>query len=164
MIELGCAAYKFQLHLKRRSKMAYYLMLSSLTDEGAKTVKNKPERIKEVNAEVEAMGVKILSQYALVGPYDFVSILEAPDNEADNWRHAAAVINCRLEYCLLTAGPLWWCVPVGTKACSRWASATGWRFPSRTMPAPDGAAGNDQRPLLVQRLRLAVAPLGRIHQ
>jgi len=62
--------------------MAYYLMLSNLTDEGAKTVKNKPERIKEVNAEVEAMGVKILSQYALVGPYDFVSILEAPDNEA----------------------------------------------------------------------------------
>ena len=62
--------------------MAYYLMLSNLTDDGARTVKNKPERIKEVNAEVEAMGVKILSQYALVGLYDFVSILEAPDNEA----------------------------------------------------------------------------------
>ena len=62
--------------------MAYYIMLSNLTDEGAKTVKNKPERIKEVNAEIEAMGIKILAQYAVMGPYDFVNILEAPDNEA----------------------------------------------------------------------------------
>ena len=62
--------------------MAYYIMLSNLTDEGAKTIKNKPERIKEVNAEVEAMGIKILAQYAVMGPYDFVNVLEAPDNEA----------------------------------------------------------------------------------
>ena len=61
--------------------MGYYIMLSNLTDEGAKTIKNNPERIKEVNAEVEAMGVKILAQYAVMGPYDFVNILEAPDNE-----------------------------------------------------------------------------------
>jgi uncharacterized protein with GYD domain len=61
--------------------MGYYIMLSNLTDEGAKTVKGNPERIKEVNAEVEAMGVKVLAQYAVMGPYDFVNILEAPDNE-----------------------------------------------------------------------------------
>ena len=61
--------------------MGYYIMLSNLTDEGAKTIKKNPERIKEVNAEVEAMGVKILAQYAVMGPYDFVNILEAPDNE-----------------------------------------------------------------------------------
>jgi len=61
--------------------MGYYIMLSSLTDEGAKTVKQNPARIKEVNAEVEAMGVKVLAQYAVMGPYDFVNILEAPDNE-----------------------------------------------------------------------------------
>ncbi|MGQ9611178.1 MAG: GYD domain-containing protein [bacterium] len=61
--------------------MAYYIMLSTLTDEGAKTIKKNPERIKEVDAEVEAMGVKILAQYAVLGPYDFVNILEAPDNE-----------------------------------------------------------------------------------
>ncbi len=61
--------------------MPYYIMLSSLTDEGAKTIKNNPARIKEVNAEVEAMGVKVLAQYAVMGPYDFVNILEAPDNE-----------------------------------------------------------------------------------
>ena len=40
-----------------------------------------PKRIQEVNKEVEAMGVKILSQYALLGPYDFVNILEAPNNK-----------------------------------------------------------------------------------
>ncbi len=61
--------------------MAVYLMLTNLTDEGRKTVKEKPERIKEVNREVEKMGVKILSQYALLGGYDFVNVIEAPDNQ-----------------------------------------------------------------------------------
>ncbi len=60
--------------------MAVYVMLTKLTDEGRKTLKEKPQRIKEVNKEVEAMGVKILAQYALLGPYDFINILEAPDN------------------------------------------------------------------------------------
>ena len=62
--------------------MAIYVMLTTLTDEGRKTIKDKPKRVKEVNKEVEAMGVKILAQYALLGPYDFVNILEAPDNIA----------------------------------------------------------------------------------
>ena len=61
--------------------MAIYVMFTNLTDEGRKTVKSNPERIREVNKEVEAMGVKILSQYVLMGPYDFVNILEAPNNE-----------------------------------------------------------------------------------
>jgi len=61
--------------------MAVYVMLTTLTDEGRKTLKSNPQRIKEVNKEVEAMGVKILTQYALLGPYDFVNILEAPDNK-----------------------------------------------------------------------------------
>lgn len=61
--------------------MAVYLMLTTLTDEGRKTIKQKPERIKEVNQEVENMGVKILAQYALLGQYDFANILEAPSNE-----------------------------------------------------------------------------------
>ena len=62
--------------------MAIYVMLTTLTDEGRRTIKENPERLKEVNKEVEAMGVKILSQYALLGPYDFINILEAPDNKA----------------------------------------------------------------------------------
>ena len=60
--------------------MATYVMLTTLTDEGRKTIKGKPQRIKEVNKEVEAMGVKIIAQYALLGPYDFINILKAPDN------------------------------------------------------------------------------------
>ena len=62
--------------------MAIYVMLTTLTDEGRKTLKSNPQRIKEVNKEVEAMGVKILAQYGLLGPYDFINILEAPDNKA----------------------------------------------------------------------------------
>jgi uncharacterized protein with GYD domain len=60
--------------------MATYIMLSRLTDKGAETVKDKPERIKAVDKEIEALGVKVLAQYAVLGPYDFVSIIEAPDN------------------------------------------------------------------------------------
>ena len=62
--------------------MATYVMLTTLTDQGRKTLKENPQRIKEVNKEVEAMGVKILAQYALLGPYDFINILEAKDNKA----------------------------------------------------------------------------------
>lgn len=61
--------------------MAKFIMLTTLTDEGRKTIKDNPGRIKEVNKEVEGMGVKILAQYAVLGPYDFVNILEAPSNE-----------------------------------------------------------------------------------
>jgi len=61
--------------------MAIYVMLTTLTDEGRKTIKDRPERIKEVNKEVEAMGAKVIAQYAVLGPYDFVNILEAPNNE-----------------------------------------------------------------------------------
>ena len=61
--------------------MPIYVMLTTLTDEGLETLKKNPERILEVNREVEAMGAKILAQYGLLGPYDFVNILEAPDNE-----------------------------------------------------------------------------------
>ncbi|GAI77089.1 unnamed protein product [marine sediment metagenome] len=61
--------------------MATYVMLTTLTDQGRKTIKENPQRIKEVNKEVEAMGVKILAQYALLGPYDFINILEAKDNK-----------------------------------------------------------------------------------
>ena len=61
--------------------MALYIMMTNLTDEGRKTVKNNPQRIKEVNKEVEAMGVKILAQYVALGQYDFINILDAPDNK-----------------------------------------------------------------------------------
>ncbi|HHN63835.1 MAG TPA: GYD domain-containing protein [Nitrospirae bacterium] len=61
--------------------MGYYVILSTLTDEGRKTLKEKPQRIMEVNRELESMGVKVKAQFAVLGPYDFVNIVEAPDNE-----------------------------------------------------------------------------------
>jgi uncharacterized protein with GYD domain len=62
--------------------MPIYIMLSTLTDEGRKTLKKHPERIEEVNREIESMGSKVLAQYAVLGEYDFLNILEAPNNEA----------------------------------------------------------------------------------
>jgi uncharacterized protein with GYD domain len=62
--------------------MPIYIMISTLTDEGRKTIKNHPDRIEEVNREIENMGAKVLAQYALLGPYDFITILDAPNNEA----------------------------------------------------------------------------------
>jgi uncharacterized protein with GYD domain len=60
--------------------MPYYVMLTKLTDAGRKTIMRNPGRIWEVNQEVEDMGAKIISQYALLGEYDFINILEAPSN------------------------------------------------------------------------------------
>ncbi len=60
--------------------MATYLMLTKLTERGRKRIMDDPERIKEVNKEVESMGVEILFQYFLMGPYDFVNIIRADDN------------------------------------------------------------------------------------
>jgi uncharacterized protein with GYD domain len=62
--------------------MATYVILSTLTDEGRRTIKEKPKRIMEVNKELAKMGIKVKEQYALLGPYDFLSIIEAKDNDA----------------------------------------------------------------------------------
>jgi len=61
--------------------MATYILLSTLTDEGRKTIRGRPERIMEVNKEIEAMGAKVIDQYAVLGSYDFISVVEAVDNE-----------------------------------------------------------------------------------
>jgi uncharacterized protein with GYD domain len=61
--------------------MPNYVIMSTLTDEGRRTIKQKPERIMEVNKEIEALGVKVQKQFALLGQYDFLNIVEAPDNE-----------------------------------------------------------------------------------
>ena len=60
--------------------MPYYVMLTKLTGHGRKTLMDNPGRLWEVNKEVEEMGAKILVQYSLLGEYDFVNILEAPNN------------------------------------------------------------------------------------
>ena len=63
--------------------MPYFIVLSTLTDEGSKTLKKNPGRIKEVNKELEErFGVKVLDQYVVLGEYDFVNVVEAPSEEA----------------------------------------------------------------------------------
>lgn len=61
--------------------MPTYILLSTLTDEGRRTVKERPQRIQEVNKEIEALGARVVFQYAVLGPYDFVNVVEAPDNK-----------------------------------------------------------------------------------
>ncbi len=61
--------------------METYIMLTKLTDEGRKTLKQNPDRKKEVNKEIEAMGGKVVAQYAVLGPYDFVNVVQAADNK-----------------------------------------------------------------------------------
>ncbi len=61
--------------------MALYIMLSSLSESGRKVIRERPGWIRKVNREVERMGVRVVSQYAVLGPYDFVTVVEAPDNE-----------------------------------------------------------------------------------
>jgi uncharacterized protein with GYD domain len=61
--------------------MPTYLMLTNLTAEGVRTLKNNPGRVAEVNREVEQIGAKVLAQYATLGQYDFVTVVEAPDEK-----------------------------------------------------------------------------------
>ena len=61
--------------------MPTYVMLTNLTSEGVQTLKNNPTRVQEVNKEVEQLGAKVLHQWATLGQYDFVSVVEAPDEK-----------------------------------------------------------------------------------
>ena len=61
--------------------MPTYVMLTNLTADGVRTLKNNPGRVAEVNSEVEQIGAKVVTQYATLGQYDFVTVIEAPDAE-----------------------------------------------------------------------------------
>jgi uncharacterized protein with GYD domain len=61
--------------------VATFIMLTRLTADGVKTLKNNPTRVQEVNKEVEQLGAKVQGQWATLGEYDFVSVVEAPDAE-----------------------------------------------------------------------------------
>jgi uncharacterized protein with GYD domain len=59
--------------------MPTYIMLTTLTAQGVQTLKSNPERLREVNSDVEELGAKVLHQWATLGPFDFVNVVEAPD-------------------------------------------------------------------------------------
>jgi uncharacterized protein with GYD domain len=61
--------------------MPVFIMLTRLTSNGVKTIKDNPGRVQEVNKEVEQLGVKVVNQWATLGEYDFVSVVEAPDEK-----------------------------------------------------------------------------------
>ena len=86
--------------------MGVYVLLSNLTDEGARTLSEKPERIKEVNREVEELGAKVLAQYALLGRYDFLNIVEAADDETIARLSIALASRGTLRIETLTAIPI----------------------------------------------------------
>jgi uncharacterized protein with GYD domain len=58
-----------------------YVMLSTLSPEGVQTIKSNPQRIREVNKEIEQLGATVVQQWAVLGQYDFVNIIEAPDEK-----------------------------------------------------------------------------------
>ena len=60
--------------------MSLYVMRSTLSESGRKVLRGRPGWIRKVNADVQRMGARVVSQYAVLGPYDFVTIIEAPDN------------------------------------------------------------------------------------
>jgi uncharacterized protein with GYD domain len=61
--------------------MPAYIMLTNLTTEGVQTLKSNPNRVQEVNKEVEQLGVKVKDQWAVLGQFDFITIVEAPDEK-----------------------------------------------------------------------------------
>jgi uncharacterized protein with GYD domain len=60
--------------------MPTYVMLTTLTPEGVQTLKNNPQRLQEVNKEIEQLGAEVKAQWAVLGQYDFVNVIEAPDD------------------------------------------------------------------------------------
>ena len=60
--------------------MPTYILLTTLTAQGVQTLKSNPDRLREVNRDVEELGAKVLHQWATLGPFDFVNVVEAPDD------------------------------------------------------------------------------------
>ena len=61
--------------------MPTYILLTTLTAQGLQTLKSNPERLREVNRDVEELGARVLHQWATLGQYDFVNVVEAPDEQ-----------------------------------------------------------------------------------
>ena len=60
--------------------MPTYILLSTLTAQGVQTLKSNPDRLREVNRDVEELGARVVQQWATLGPFDFVNVVEAPDD------------------------------------------------------------------------------------
>src|SRR5205814_2273368 len=74
-----CSTSTRRRESRRGGAMPTYIMLSSLTAQGVQTLKANPDRLREVNRDVEELGAKVLHQWATLRPFDFVNVVEAPD-------------------------------------------------------------------------------------
>ncbi len=86
--------------------MGVYILLTNLTDGGAKTIADNPDRVKAVNREIEELGVKVIGQWATLGRYDFVNVIEAPDEETVARLSIALASRGSLRIETLTAIPI----------------------------------------------------------
>jgi uncharacterized protein with GYD domain len=68
-------------HPSERNRVPTFIMLSRLSPEGVQTIKNNPQRIKEVNREIEQLGAEVKAQWATLGQFDFVNVVDAPDEQ-----------------------------------------------------------------------------------
>ena len=84
--------------------MPVYALLSKLTTEGRRTITRSPERLEQVNMEVRDFGCKILAQYALLGGYDFLTLLDAPNNE--KMMHLSVALGARGTVDIMTLAAL----------------------------------------------------------
>src|SRR4029079_9071957 len=93
-------------HLEKGNTVPTYVMLSTLTPEGVQTIKSNPARIREVNKEIEQLGVTVKAQWAVLGRYDFVNVVEAPDEQTVARVYMDLGSRCTSHYETLTAIPI----------------------------------------------------------
>jgi uncharacterized protein with GYD domain len=109
--------------------MARYIMLTRVTGKGAEKIKLNPGRIEAVSKELEKFGVKVVAQYAVLGPFDFVKVLEAPDNITIARLSAELASQGTVRIQTLPAGPRsrrrWGSDPSATDVRCPAAAATG---------------------------------------
>jgi uncharacterized protein with GYD domain len=117
-----------------------YILLSTLSPHGVGTIKANPERLLEVNAEVEQMGAKVVQQWAVLGPYDFVNIVEAPDEKVIARVSVELAARGTAHFQTLTAIPvdeflsLLKCADPSAAGAGSWPGAS-WAWRSRRTPA-----------------------------
>src|SRR3954452_123372 len=111
-----------------------YVMLSTLTPEGVQTIKNNPQRIKEVNSEIEQLGATVKAQWSTLGHFDFVNIVEAPDDTT--MARVSLELGSRgtARYETLTA------IPIDDFIASVWARLAPGEAPRRRLRRPRARA------------------------
>jgi uncharacterized protein with GYD domain len=78
---LDQASRPYPYGLSRESIMPTYILMSTLTPDGRQTLHKDPDRLEQVNKEISDFGCRVIAQYAVLGQCDFITVIEASDNE-----------------------------------------------------------------------------------